>query len=455
MTHFVPFVLVVLCSSTGALRILERKDYDGEEVSSPVEECLNEEGEAKSTEFIRGQLSVSDRDACSGHSYERSCLESAIPLSASYTRIKACFRCCVYFWTEEWDLSENMRYWERMGFLHSENNVHRIFEHNQTEVLLTPNSLMKFAHVALTEDLYHPTLPDVEYNSVVDVGGHLEIDPRHGQRPCVKKHAGRCDVKDGSVIFCRTFDDASKLFKNTSSWATLGKNVSVLFSGDQAIHPGEDVAGQVAEKGLRMFQHNARTQNIDFPIVGNTLHPVGSLMFPVGMSPAADPEATDAFLTKYRRGPTEKTRLLFCGGINVERESEPIRKYRGKVVSSVNHRFNCMIEGYLDADHYFGNISTSKFALSPRGGGLNCYRTWEILAVGTIPVIEYQANDELYSGLPVVQVKDWNDVTPDFLGREWSRIMSAQRAGLISESHAKAFLPYWLSVIYGNAAAMT
>jgi len=92
-----------------------------EKVSSPVEKCLNEEkeGEAKSTEFIRGQLSMSDRDACSEHSYGRRCLESATPLSASKTGIKACFGCCVYFWTEEWDLSE--RYWERLGFLHSEN----------------------------------------------------------------------------------------------------------------------------------------------------------------------------------------------------------------------------------------------------------------------------------------------------------------------------------------------
>uniref|UniRef100_A0A7S0ZX53 Exostosin GT47 domain-containing protein n=1 Tax=Noctiluca scintillans TaxID=2966 RepID=A0A7S0ZX53_NOCSC len=452
MKNFVAFVLVVLCSLTGALR------YVREEFSSPVEECLNEEeeGEAKSTEFVRGQLSTSDRDACSGHSYERGCLESAIPLSASYTRIKACFRCCVYFWTEKWDLSENMGYWKRMGFLHSGNNVHRIFEHNQTEVLLTANSLMKFAHVALTADLYHPTLPDVGDNSVVDVGGHLEIDPRHGQRPCVKKHAGRCDVKDGGVIFCHTFDNAPKLFKNASSWASLGKNISVLFVGDQAINPGEDVAGQVAEKGLRMFQHNARTQNMDFPIVGNTLHPVDGLMFPVGMSPATSPEASGDFLTRYRRGPAEKTRLLFCGGINIATKSEPIRNYRGKVVSSVNHRFNCKIEDNLEPENYFGNISTSKFALSPRGGGLNCYRTWEILAVGTIPVIEYHpANDNLYSGLPVVQVTDWNDVTPDFLGREWSRIMSAQRAGQFSPSHAKAFLPYWLSIIYGNATGMT
>jgi len=183
---------------------------------------------------------------------------------------------------------------------------------------------MKFAHVALTADLYHPTLP-------VDVGGHLEIDPRHGQRLCVKKHAGMCVVKDGSVIFCRTFGDASKLFKNASSWAALGKNIFVLFSGDHANQPGEDVASQVAEKGLRMFQHN-----MDFSIFSNTLHPVDGLMFPMGMSPAADHEATDAFLTKYRRGPPKRRGFSSAAGsISKEKARRSGSTIRAKIQTKV------------------------------------------------------------------------------------------------------------------------
>jgi hypothetical protein len=338
-----------------------------------------------------------------------------------------------------------LKYWEEAQVLHADNGG-TLWKHNRTEVLLTQNSVMKFADVVFTADLYHwPPRDVIRENSVVDVGGHLEIDPKHGQRPCVKKHGGKCDVKDGGVIFLRKFDGVTKLFKNGSSWARLGKNVSILISGDQAEWPYGGFA-HAEETGLRIFQHNPHTQPpSSVPIVESSRNERDRGMFPIGMY-GIDPKMHDDLLTRHRRPPPEKTGLLFCGGITVKTD------YRAEVLRIVKDSFNCVGHEARGKDEYLGNISISKFALSPAGHGLNCFRTWEILAVGSIPIIEYHpSNENLYSGMPVLQVKDWRNVTPDFLAQEWSRIMAEPS----SVSHAKAFLPYWLSTIYGHAAELT
>src|SRR6266403_971561 len=51
------------------------------------------------------------------------------------------------------------------------------------------------------------------------------------------------------------------------------------------------------------------------------------------------------------------------------------------------------------------------FVLSPHGRGLDCHRTWEALACGHLVLVPSSPLDNLYEGLPVIPVKDWNEVT--------------------------------------------
>jgi hypothetical protein len=46
--------------------------------------------------------------------------------------------------------------------------------------------------------------------------------------------------------------------------------------------------------------------------------------------------------------------------------------------------------------------------LSPHGGGLDCHRTWEALALGHLVVVPSSPLDRLFEGLPVVTVSDWD-----------------------------------------------
>ena len=56
-----------------------------------------------------------------------------------------------------------------------------------------------------------------------------------------------------------------------------------------------------------------------------------------------------------------------------------------------------------------------EFVISPHGGGLDCHRTWEALALGCYPIVKSSPIDPLFKGLPVLIVKEWSDVTQERL----------------------------------------
>ncbi len=55
--------------------------------------------------------------------------------------------------------------------------------------------------------------------------------------------------------------------------------------------------------------------------------------------------------------------------------------------------------------------------LSPHGGGLDCHRTWEALALGHLVVVPSSSLDPLFEGLRVVAVSDWDQVRAGNLAR--------------------------------------
>jgi hypothetical protein len=61
------------------------------------------------------------------------------------------------------------------------------------------------------------------------------------------------------------------------------------------------------------------------------------------------------------------------------------------------------------------NQSKYAFVISPFGGGLDCHRTWEALALGSIPIIHSSPLNKMFEGLPVLFVNSWADVSFDTL----------------------------------------
>ena len=55
------------------------------------------------------------------------------------------------------------------------------------------------------------------------------------------------------------------------------------------------------------------------------------------------------------------------------------------------------------------------FVLSPFGNGYDCHRTWEALCLGAIPIVRAKQFKHLFADLPVLNVDEWSDVTPELL----------------------------------------
>ena len=65
-------------------------------------------------------------------------------------------------------------------------------------------------------------------------------------------------------------------------------------------------------------------------------------------------------------------------------------------------------------------LQRSRFVLSARGTGYDCYRTWEALLCGAIPIVRSSPIDAVYAGLPIWPVRDWDEITTDSLQRKYA-----------------------------------
>ena len=99
-------------------------------------------------------------------------------------------------------------------------------------------------------------------------------------------------------------------------------------------------------------------------------------------------------------------------------------------ILSENHEF------YLTA------MSESEFILSPRGNGLDCYRTWEALLVNSIPIVRSSPLDTIYTDLPVLIINEWEEITEDFLKEALKRLKNKP------QNTSKIYFDYWKNLIY-------
>jgi len=75
-------------------------------------------------------------------------------------------------------------------------------------------------------------------------------------------------------------------------------------------------------------------------------------------------------------------------------------------------------------DEYFSRLAASFFCISPRGNGIDCYRTWQALHVRTIPVVTRSLLTQAHPDIPMVVLDDWSefrsiDFSPELYERTW------------------------------------
>lgn len=98
---------------------------------------------------------------------------------------------------------------------------------------------------------------------------------------------------------------------------------------------------------------------------------------------------------------------------------------------------------------YIKTLSEYAFALSPFGHGLDCHRTWEILLMRTIPIVETSQLDPLFEQLPVVIVKNWQEITEENL-EKWLPIYAEKFWTPHGTVEPYLTVDYWINKGQGN-----
>lgn len=76
----------------------------------------------------------------------------------------------------------------------------------------------------------------------------------------------------------------------------------------------------------------------------------------------------------------------------------------------------------IDTGTFFQKMKQHKFVVCPRGHGPDCYRTWEALYMGCIPIVPSDkiggCHHHFRGKLPILEVDNWN-LTPQYLEKVW------------------------------------
>lgn len=120
-------------------------------------------------------------------------------------------------------------------------------------------------------------------------------------------------------------------------------------------------------------------------------------------------------------------------------------RYNAKDRKGVENFFKekayCTSFPFLPYQNYCQVLQDSSFVLSPRGGGEDCFRTWEAMLSGAYPIIKGSFLDPLYKELPVVIIKNWEEITQEFL--EYKLLELSQKRIPLE----KLYADYWLQKI--------
>jgi len=88
---------------------------------------------------------------------------------------------------------------------------------------------------------------------------------------------------------------------------------------------------------------------------------------------------------------------------------------RIECLNSIDKSLCYFEENFCNRYETWRNQSNYVFVLSPEGGGMDCHRTWEALALGCIPIVKRNAFSDLFRHLPVLIVDDWRDINLQML----------------------------------------
>lgn len=98
-------------------------------------------------------------------------------------------------------------------------------------------------------------------------------------------------------------------------------------------------------------------------------------------------------------------------------------------------------ENNVSWEDFYSQIGTHKFVFSPRGNGIDCHRTWEALYLRTIPIVKESVTMNEFKDLPILFVKNWDEISYNYLNEKYEEIISTKY------NLDKLMITHWREVI--------
>ena len=73
----------------------------------------------------------------------------------------------------------------------------------------------------------------------------------------------------------------------------------------------------------------------------------------------------------------------------------------------------------ISPEDFYTQVARSKYILSPEGTGIDCHRIYESIYLRSIPILKTSELDYFYEKLPVLIVKNWNEVNQEYLDNNY------------------------------------
>jgi hypothetical protein len=196
------------------------------------------------------------------------------------------------------------------------------------------------------------------------------------------------------------------------------------FDNGDVSTPGPYTNYLEAEKLLAWFTVNA-----------DSIHPKVKPL-PLGIANSYYPAGNTKLLTEQIKASKKiaKEKLLYSN-------FSPNTEERLAVYEQFNNKEFCSTTAGKTQAEYLTEMAQHKFVLSPPGAGIDCYRTWEALFLGSIPIIKHSTLDALFENLPVLIINDWSEITEELLERKYKELIA--RKG--EYNYAKLYMPYWIN----------
>jgi hypothetical protein len=151
--------------------------------------------------------------------------------------------------------------------------------------------------------------------------------------------------------------------------------------------------------------------------------------------------------TKERKYP-KKVRLLLINNSCYQHRRNITRTVESLISTKLGH-FNSY--GLLNPSQFAQAVASSKFVFCPSGLGWDCYRVWEVLFLGSIPVIERSPGhktghgwDRTLDDLPVLWVDNFSELTVELLENSYAKLIAKAAA----YKYEKLTQKYWEDLLH-------